>query len=200
MAQTIGQILQKEREHQGLSVIEVAGDTRIPANMIRALETDDYSVFSSSTYARRFLLLYSRHLEVDADDALHEFDSITQGLNKGGGSYLKPGSAAIEEGETIQQHLHSHADNQYSPSYRHEGKRTVFPLLLAIAVLLLLLLIPIFYYIGKKANSLEEATAILNQAISSEEKSPAKPNTASSKEQDKENKKRQPKPPTNPSL
>lgn len=169
MAQTIGQLLQKKRKQRGLTVADVANDTHIHAATIRGLEADDYSVFSSTSYARSFLLLYSRHLEVDAEEALHEFDCVSESLSSGKFSYLESVTGAIEPGETI----HLHEDINHSASYG-DTRRQPFPLFLALGVFLLLLIIPVFYFIGKKADSLEEAGSIFKQAISSKQESPAK--------------------------
>lgn len=162
MAQTIGQLLQKEREQRGLTIADVAHDTHIHANTIRGLEADDYSVFSSTTYARSFLQLYSRHLEVDAGDALHDFDSVSENLSSGKFSYLGSATNDIEPGEII----HPHQDLSHTVPYGDE-RRQAFPLFLALVVFLLLLIIPIFYFIGKKAESMEEAKSIFKDAISS---------------------------------
>ena len=160
MSQTIGQTLQKEREQRGLSIADVAHDTRIHVDTIRGLEADDYSVFSSTTYARSFLQLYSRHLEVDADAALQDFDSVAENLSNGGFSYLESVTDAIEAGETI----HTHSDDNRVSSYGEKHKQPL-PLFLTVVVLLLLVMIPAFYFIGQKANSLEEAASILKETI-----------------------------------
>ena len=162
MAQTIGQLLKNEREKRGFSIADVAHDTHIHADTLRGLEADDYSVFSSTTYARSFMLLYSRHLEVDADKALHDFDSVSENLISGKFSYLKSVTDSIEPGETI----HPHEDSSHIVPYGDDRKQP-FPLVLAVIVFLLLLIIPVFYLIGKKADSMEEATSIFKAAISS---------------------------------
>jgi len=160
MALTIGQILQKEREKRDLSIADVAHETHIHADTIRGLEADDYSVFSSTTYAKSFLQLYSRHLEVDAGEALHDFDSVTENLNSGKFSYLESVTDAIEPGETI----HPHVDNSHAVSYGDDN-HPPRPLFLTIVVFLLVLVIPVFYFIGKRANSMEEATSIFKEAL-----------------------------------
>ncbi|MFK5921775.1 MAG: helix-turn-helix transcriptional regulator [Verrucomicrobiota bacterium] len=163
MAETIGQKLQKEREQRGWSIADVAHDTRIHPDTIRGLETDDYSVFASTTYAKSFLLLYSRHLEVDADEALHDFGQVAQQLNKSGSVCLAPSATNVEAGESIRPHEIS----QHRATSSAQQKQPL-PLFLVVAVLLLLLIIPTFYFIGKKADSFEEAATILNETISNQ--------------------------------
>ncbi len=72
MAQTLGKQLAQKREMDGMSVEDVAYRTRIPANVVRHLENDDYSHFPNIVYARSFLRMYSAHLEVDAGAFLKE--------------------------------------------------------------------------------------------------------------------------------
>jgi len=163
MAQTIGQRLKKEREQRGLSIADVAHDTRIHANTICGLEADDYSVFSSTTYARSFLQLYSRHLEIDATDALRDFGTVANSLNSGGFPCLASVSDAIKAGEMI----HSRDSGNHA-SLARRNRRQSPPLFLTLVVCLLIVMIPVFYFVGEKANSLEEATSILKHAISPE--------------------------------
>jgi len=165
MAKTIGQLLQKERKKQGMSVADVAHDTHIHADTIRGLEADDYSVFSSTTYARSFLQLYSRHLEVDADEALHDFDSVSENLSNGKFSYMNSVTDSIEPGETI----HPHRPISQNVPYGKDRKQPI-PIFLALVVALLVLMIPTFYFIGKKANSMEEAKSILRGVLADKEK------------------------------
>lgn len=165
MAQTIGETLRKKREQLGWSIEDVAHNTRIHANTIRGLETDDYSVFASTTYAKSFLQLYSRHLEVDAEDALNDFGAVARQLNESSRVTLAPTSNRIEPGEAIQSH--QSFTSKASPAYNKKSKQP-FPVFLGVAVLLLILIIPTFYFIGKKAKSLEEATTILKDTLSTE--------------------------------
>ncbi len=72
MANTVGKQLAQAREQQELSVEDVAHRTRIPANIVRYLENDDYSHFPNLVYAKSFLKMYSRYLEVDASEFLNE--------------------------------------------------------------------------------------------------------------------------------
>lgn len=70
----IGQTLRNERESRQLSPEDITHKTRIPLKIIHALENDDYSVFSSSTYARSYLSQYSQFLEIDASSWLDAFE------------------------------------------------------------------------------------------------------------------------------
>jgi cytoskeleton protein RodZ len=70
----IGHTLRSARESRQLSPEDITHKTRIPLKIIHALENDDYSVFSSSTYARSYLSQYSQYLEIDASAWLDAFE------------------------------------------------------------------------------------------------------------------------------
>lgn len=54
-----------------LSVDDVVHTTRIPRSVVEALEAEDFSVFTSPTYAKSFLRQYSDYLRVDAEPWLN---------------------------------------------------------------------------------------------------------------------------------
>lgn len=70
----IGKTLRQARENLNLSTEDAAHKTRIPLKIIHALESDDYSVFSSSTYARSYLSQYSQYLHLDPSHWLDAFE------------------------------------------------------------------------------------------------------------------------------
>lgn len=72
MPATFGQLLTAAREKRGLSIEDAAHETRIPAQRLRLLESDNVAGFGSMTYARSFIRSYSEFLEVDATAFLHE--------------------------------------------------------------------------------------------------------------------------------
>lgn len=71
--QDIGLLLQKQRQAQGFNLKDVAHKTRIPLSILAALEKNDYTVFSSMTYAKSFLSQYADFLTIDAYDWLSQF-------------------------------------------------------------------------------------------------------------------------------
>lgn len=70
MPATFGQTLSAAREQLGLSLEDVAHETRITVQRLRFLETDNYAAFGSMTYARSFIRQYSAFLGVDASALL----------------------------------------------------------------------------------------------------------------------------------
>lgn len=70
MPATFGQMLTAAREKRGLSIDDAAHETRIPAQRLRLLESDNIAGFGSMTYARAFIRDYSEFLEVPSDELL----------------------------------------------------------------------------------------------------------------------------------
>ncbi len=62
----IGEKLRGAREAAGLTIDDVVHQAHFPRSVVEALEADDFSVFSSPTYAKSFLSQYSGFLGVDA--------------------------------------------------------------------------------------------------------------------------------------
>jgi cytoskeletal protein RodZ len=65
MAETVGKKLCKARLAKGLTIDEAAHATKMRPDKILALENDDYSRFANNTYAKGFLVIYGRFLNID---------------------------------------------------------------------------------------------------------------------------------------
>jgi cytoskeletal protein RodZ len=76
MDESVGKKLSKARLKRGLSIDEAAHATRLRPDKIVALENDDYSLFASNVYAKGFLQIYGRFLDVDVAD----FASTLEGM------------------------------------------------------------------------------------------------------------------------
>src|SRR4051812_3284266 len=75
MVESIGKKLSQARHARGLTLEEVAMETRIRAKQIAALEADDYSSFANNTYARAFLLMYGKFIGVDVRAFARELEA-----------------------------------------------------------------------------------------------------------------------------
>jgi len=69
-----GKSLRQAREAAGLSVSDVVHQTKFPRTVIEALEHDDYTVFSSPTYAKSYLSQYAEFLGIDSAKWLDFFE------------------------------------------------------------------------------------------------------------------------------
>ena len=72
---SIGKQLAGARLARKLSIEDVAFQTRIPAGRLRDLENDDLSRFANLIYARGFLKIYSRFLDLDISVYLDQFNT-----------------------------------------------------------------------------------------------------------------------------
>ncbi|HET6408731.1 MAG TPA: helix-turn-helix domain-containing protein [Chthoniobacteraceae bacterium] len=75
MVESIGRKLAQARLARGLTLEEAAMETRIRARQLGALEADDYSSFANNTYARGFLLMYGKFLNVDVRAFARELEA-----------------------------------------------------------------------------------------------------------------------------
>lgn len=97
MLTPLGQQLRHAREQRGLSLLDVAHKTKIPAAKLRDLEEDIYTNFGSLTYAKSFLKAYAHYLGVDASSILEQIQPPPLGgensyryLTRTLGTWLRP--------------------------------------------------------------------------------------------------------------
>jgi cytoskeletal protein RodZ len=89
---SVGDQLRQERERQKLTVEQVADATNIKNDHIRALEQGRWEAFDAVVYSRGFLRNYARHLRLDADRLVQQFNSeISDGKGEDDDSF-PPGS------------------------------------------------------------------------------------------------------------
>lgn len=86
MLRTIGEILKAAREKKKLTLDEATKQTKIHLNYIRAMENNDYRVFSSRVHSRGFLKIYAQYLGLNADEILalwrREFEKNFDAIDK----------------------------------------------------------------------------------------------------------------------
>jgi cytoskeletal protein RodZ len=75
---TVGETLSRARRTRGLSVDDVAADTRIRATLIRAIEADDFRLCGGNVYARGHIRSISKVVGTDAEPLVAEFDTAHQ--------------------------------------------------------------------------------------------------------------------------
>jgi len=157
MAKTIGERLRKAREQKSQSIEDVAHATRIHANTLRGLEDDDYSGFASTTYAKSFLNLYARHLEIEIDDALEQFSHNETAPIVSGANYIRSVADSIEPVERTSDIRSSGSHYAEPKKSRPRGEQPAHPVVLGLFLLLLLAVIPVLYFAGKNADTPEDA-------------------------------------------
>lgn len=83
MVRSIGAILKSAREKKRVTLDDVYKNIKIHPNYIKALESDDYSIFSGKVHSKGFLKIYCEYLGLNVADILalwrreygHEFES-----------------------------------------------------------------------------------------------------------------------------
>jgi hypothetical protein len=73
----LGERLCAARENKELTLEQVAKETRIPLNYLRALEDGSFEVFSSAVHVRGFLRNYALFLDLDSDEMLALYDQVS---------------------------------------------------------------------------------------------------------------------------
>jgi cytoskeletal protein RodZ len=146
---TIGQKLGETRYSKGLTIDDVAHDTHIHANTLISIEEDDFSGFPSVAYAKSFIRKYSEHLGVDLSHAIEE-------LNSGANSRLGDNELMGEMKKTIDKDRRFRL-KRTPRAFRRPQKSGGPPLFLNLILILLIAALGIFYFLGYRASSPEEA-------------------------------------------
>jgi len=68
--QSIGEKLRLAREHNALTLEQVARETHVAKRFLKALEDEDFSEFPGETYALGFLRNYADYLDLDAEELI----------------------------------------------------------------------------------------------------------------------------------
>ncbi|MGC8771802.1 MAG: helix-turn-helix domain-containing protein [Brevinematia bacterium] len=71
--QSVGEIFKEVRKEKGLTLEEISKETNIPKRYLEAIEEDNFSVFSSETYAIGFISTYCDALEIDKEIILNQY-------------------------------------------------------------------------------------------------------------------------------
>lgn len=73
MASTLGEKLREAREARGISISEVAEQTRISALYLEGIEADDYRTLPGGIFNKGFVKSYAKYVGVDEQEALQDY-------------------------------------------------------------------------------------------------------------------------------
>src|ERR1700720_675487 len=90
--ESLGNKLQQARLAKKISIEEASRITKIRASRLQEIENEDFSSFSSLAYAKGFLLIYGKFLDVDVTPYLDTFETSSQ-VTVDGYSYLQESPA-----------------------------------------------------------------------------------------------------------
>lgn len=73
--ETLGQVLKRYREAEGLKISQIEKDIKISHRMIEALEKDDYRTLPDELYVKNIIKTYARYLSLDYNKLLSLYDA-----------------------------------------------------------------------------------------------------------------------------
>ena len=126
----LGKKFQDARIARGLTLDEAARLTKIRPSRLAEIEADDFSQFPSLAYAKGFLLIYGKFLDVDVTPYLDAFETSQQ-VTVDGYSYLqdqpapKPRRVRPSRPAAVR-----------TPRPRGDRRSSPFPLLIAVGVII----------------------------------------------------------------
>jgi cytoskeletal protein RodZ len=82
MGLTLGEKLRQAREARGMTINQIAEQTRISASYIECMERDDYSCLPGGVFNKGFVKLYARCVGLDEQEALQDYARLMSQQNK----------------------------------------------------------------------------------------------------------------------
>jgi len=90
MSLTLGEKLRQAREERGISLNEVADQTRISGHYLEAIENDDYRTLPGGIFNKGFVKSFAKYVDVDEQEALRDYASLISAAEAAGEEPLKP--------------------------------------------------------------------------------------------------------------
>ncbi|HEX4641219.1 MAG TPA: helix-turn-helix domain-containing protein [Chthoniobacterales bacterium] len=125
----LGKKLQEARLARGLTLDEAGRMTKIRPAQLQEIENEDFSQFASLAYAKGFLLIYGKFLDVDVSPYLEAFET-SETLTTDGYSYLQD----APEPEPIRP---AKVRRRSAPVSSGGGRSSFMPLIIGILVLVI---------------------------------------------------------------
>ena len=123
----LGTKLQEARLARGLTLDEAGRMTKIRPAQLQEIENEDFSQFASLAYAKGFLLIYGKFLDVDVSPYLEAFET-SETLTTDGYSYLQE----AQEPEPIRP---VKVRRRSAPVSSGGGRSSLMPLIIGVVVL-----------------------------------------------------------------
>lgn len=76
MSLTLGEKLRQAREERGISISEVAEQTRISPHYLDSIENDDYRTLPGGIFNKGFVKSYAKYVGVDEHEALQDYSRL----------------------------------------------------------------------------------------------------------------------------
>ena len=92
--ETPGSFIKRERELRGITLDEIADETKIGKTFLNALEKDDYDSLPGATFVKGFLRAYSKYVGLDGNDVVLRYEDFI-GRTKEEKGYCSTGKKAL---------------------------------------------------------------------------------------------------------
>lgn len=79
MSLTLGEKLRQARDERGISISEVAEQTRISPMYLELIENDDYRTLPGGIFNKGFVKSYAKYVGIDEQEALQDYAKIVAG-------------------------------------------------------------------------------------------------------------------------
>jgi cytoskeletal protein RodZ len=133
----LGKKFQEARVARSLTLDEAARMTKIRPSRLAEIEADDFSQFPSLAYAKGFLLIYGKFLDVDVNPYMEAFET-SDAVTVDGYSYLQGDPGEPEPMRTPQVRRRPERPRPTRPSPSAGEQRTsIMPLILAVGVIII---------------------------------------------------------------
>jgi len=76
MSLTLGEKLRQAREERGISISEVAEQTRISPHYLDSIENDDYRTLPGGIFNKGFVKSYAKYVGIDEQEALQDYTRL----------------------------------------------------------------------------------------------------------------------------
>jgi cytoskeletal protein RodZ len=76
MSLTLGEKLRQAREERGITITEVAEQTRISPHYIELIENDDYRTLPGGIFNKGFVKSYAKYVGIDESEALQDYSKL----------------------------------------------------------------------------------------------------------------------------
>ena len=80
--ETPGSFIKRERELRGITLDEIADETKIGKNLLNALEKDDYDSLPAPAFVKGFLRAYSKYVGLDGNDVVLRYEDFIERTKK----------------------------------------------------------------------------------------------------------------------
>src|ERR1700736_2627805 len=128
----LGKKFQDARLARGLTLDETARLTKIRPSRLAEIEADDFSQFPSLAYAKGFLQIYGKFLDVDVSPYLEAFET-SEHVTVDGYSYLQENPTPPAVRTRVVRRRPSRPSTPSSPASRE--RPSVMPLIIGVVVI-----------------------------------------------------------------